>query len=164
MNLSRKTAVMIAVLAGWAISTPAVAQKAKRPAETQPAAQSSKAASQTAQKAKESKEKEKPKTAKSPKAEVPKAKPKQGSASQPASEKTDAKATPAPAAKDPQSDARFVDRDGDGLRDGQEHRFRSRRRDDGRAREAGETTRVFRARYRYGINGNAPGPQGRRGK
>jgi hypothetical protein len=63
------------------------------------------------------------------------------------------------------ANTRFIDRDGDGLRDGQEHRFRGRyRRDQDRDRESGEThtNRVVRARYRYGINntnGSTVGPQ-----
>jgi hypothetical protein len=66
-----------------------------------------------------------------------------------------------------QTDARFVDRDGDGLRDGKEHRFRGRyRRDSDTGRESPSPQRTLRFRYRYGATGNTPqqGSQGRRGQ
>jgi hypothetical protein len=66
-----------------------------------------------------------------------------------------------------QTDARFVDRDGDGLRDGKEHRFRGRyRRDNNNGREATSPQRVLRLRYRNSTNGTTPqqGSQGRRGQ
>lgn len=62
---------------------------------------------------------------------------------------------------------RFVDRDGDGLRDGKEHRFRGRyRRDKAGGREATSPQRVVRLRQRYGATGDTPqrGSQGRRGQ
>lgn len=71
-----------------------------------------------------------------------------------------------PVAKNGQTDTRFVDRDGDGLRDGKEHRFRGRFRrtnDSGSGRDTTSPQRGLRFQYRFGASGTTPrGPNCRR--
>lgn len=57
-----------------------------------------------------------------------------------------------PSPKRNQTEARFVDRDGDGLRDGEERRFRRRYRHGGSS-EAAPSQPVLRFRHRYGAQG-----------
>jgi hypothetical protein len=56
--------------------------------------------------------------------------------------------------------ARFVDRDGDGIRDGQEHRFRGRHRQARRGQQGGEANQEQMMRHKYGAD-QAKGARGR---